>query len=258
VAVFDPQWLAIWWWPWLVWWLVTAVCSAVPVLYAARYLSRRDRRSRRHGRLLDMCFYLHEQRVMDIYEVGGFAEALEAEVADKINVNRDWGLWGRIGRAGGKAGGGVNKERVTTYLRESTPIKVIRVLMDTMRREDIVVDADLITGHLLLNRALAETLRDRGDTGQVPLSAVMSEYVSVTGRFTARRTDRGDVELRAPYGTGTPSAHVRITCEEAAGRGEFRNEIYYQGEFQARCLGKVRTWNGTKGELTLDPIAIFR
>ena len=30
------------------------------------------------------------------------------------------------------------------------------------------------------------------------------------------------------------------------------------GEFQARCLGKVRTWNRTRGELTLDPIAVFR
>ncbi|MFI5682284.1 hypothetical protein [Streptomyces sp. NPDC051636] len=80
----------------------------------------------------------------------------------------------------------------------------------------------------------------------------------MTGRFTARRTDKGDVELRAPYGDGTPSAHVKITCDESEGRGEFRNEDYYTGEFQARCLGKVRTWNGAEGELTLGPIAIFR
>jgi hypothetical protein len=32
----------------------------------------------------------------------------------------------------------------------------------------------------------------------------MSEFVSVTGRFTAHRTDSGDVVLRARYG----SAHL--------------------------------------------------
>jgi hypothetical protein len=70
----------------------------------------------------------------------------------------------------------------------------------------------------------------------------MSEFVSVTGRFTAHRTDSGDVVLRARYGSGEPSAHVKITCAGSEGRGEFRNEDYYTGEFQARCLGKVRTW----------------
>ncbi|MFF1599351.1 hypothetical protein ACFVYV_17920 [Streptomyces mirabilis] len=44
----------------------------------------------------------------------------------------------------------------------------------------------------------------------------------------------------------------------AGNRPEFRNEDYYTGEFQARCLGKVRTWISGTGELTLDPIAIFR
>ncbi|MFE4749885.1 hypothetical protein ACFRIB_06270 [Streptomyces mirabilis] len=58
----------------------------------------------------------------------------------------------------------------------------------------------------------------------------MSEFVSVTGRFTAHRTDSGDVVLRARYGSG-----------------EFRNEDYYTGEFQARCLGKVRTWISGRG-----------
>ena len=86
----------------------------------------------------------------------------------------------------------------------------------------------------------------------------MTEFVSVTGLFTARRTDSGDVELSARYGRGEPSARVKITCEESEGRGEFRNPAYYTGEFQARCLGKVRTWNRETGELALDPIAIFR
>ncbi|SOE75829.1 hypothetical protein SAMN05446589_6022 [Streptomyces sp. OV198] len=86
------------------------------------------------------------------------------------------------------------------------------------------------------------SLREGPEPGKAPLSAVMSEFVSVTGRFTAHRTDSGDVVLRARYGSGEPSAHVKITCAGSEGRGEFRNEDYYTGEFQARCLGKVRTW----------------
>ncbi|MFD9073956.1 hypothetical protein ACFVZ2_28605, partial [Streptomyces lasiicapitis] len=42
-------------------------------------------------------------------------------------------------------------------------------------------------------------------------------------------------------------------------REEFLHEDdYFSGEFQARCLGKVRTWNREAGELTLDAVAIFR
>jgi hypothetical protein len=205
-----------------------------------------------------MCFYLHKQRVMDIYEAGRFTESLAAEVAHRMNVTHNLGLVGKLFFWTGRADRAVTDERVTTYLRESTPMNVIGVLMDTMRKEDVIVDADLTTGRLVLNRSLAATLRDGPDDGRVPLSAVMTEWVSVTARFTARRIDNGDVELRARYGTGLPIAHLKITCAESEGRGEFRDEAYYTGEFQARCLGKVRTWDRESGELTLDPVAIFR
>ncbi|MFJ8603876.1 hypothetical protein ACIREM_35255 [Streptomyces shenzhenensis] len=32
----------------------------------------------------------------------------------------------------------------------------------------------------------------------------------------------------------------------------------YEGEFQARCLGKTTGWNPERREVTLDAIAIFR
>jgi hypothetical protein len=122
-----------------------------------------------------------------------------------------------------------------------------------------VAFADLTTVVLVPNRALAETLRDRGES-EVALTAVVTEteVVSVTGRFTARASDGGDIVLRARYGGGEPPAHVEITCEAAGVREEFRGDEYVGGEFQARCLGKVRTWNRTTGELALDPVAIFR
>ncbi|WP_409472432.1 hypothetical protein [Streptomyces sp. HC307] len=90
------------------------------------------------------------------------------------------------------------------------------------------------------------------------LSALRLAYVSVTGDFTARRPENGDVQLRARYGSGEPPAHVEIICDESAGRGDFRKERYHRGQFTARCLGKARGWDAQTGELSLDPVAIFR
>jgi hypothetical protein len=247
------------WWPWLTVWAATAMCLAALLRYGLQRVGpRRGRRG--PGRTVHgMCFFLHEKRVMDLYQTGGFSAALEQEVADRINVTSGLGLWSKLGLGGGGARRDVTKERFTAYVRQEQPITVIRLLMDTMRKEDVVVDADLTTGVLVPNRALAETLRDRGES-EVTLTAVVTdtEFVSVAGRFTARASDGGDIVLRARYGEGDPPAHVKITCEAAGVREEFRGDEYVGGEFQARCLGKVRTWNRTTGELTLDPVAIFR
>ncbi|WP_030571589.1 hypothetical protein [Streptomyces aureocirculatus] len=263
MAVVDGKWWDVWW-PWLTVWLATAVCVAVLVRYAvARWAfgrTGRRRAARRRRTFHGMCFYLHEQRVMDLYQTGGFSAALEQEVADRTNVTSGYGLWAKVtGAAGAKARRDVTKERFTTYVQQNTPITVIGLLLDTMRREDAVVHADLTTGRLVPNRSLADTLRHSGDDERVPLSAVMSEFVSVTGRFTARRVGGDAVVLRARYGDGDPPAHVRISCAADGIRAEFLHEDdYFSGEFQARCLGKVRTWNRAAGELTLDAVAIFR
>ncbi|MGA4842308.1 hypothetical protein [Streptomyces sp. G45] len=259
MGVVDSEWWGLWW-PWMVVWLATAACWGVLARYVLVRLglSRRRRPTRRRRTFHGMCFYLHEQRVMDLYQTGGFSAALEQEVADRTNVTSGFSLWAKFtGGPGGSAGRDVTKERFTSYVQQNTPITVIGLLMDTMRREDAVVHADLITGQLVPNRALADTLRDSGDD-RVALSAVMAEFVSVTGRFTARSLSGGEVVLRARYETGGMGAHVKITCAEDGIREEFHEEDYFSGEFQARCLGKVRTWNPAAGELTVDPVAIFR
>lgn len=115
-------------------------------------------------------------------------------------------------------------------------------------------------GHVVApNRALADTLGEQGGDGRVPLTAigVATAFVSVTGLFTARPAENGDIVLRARYGTGEPAAQVRITCEASGVREGFQNAAYFTGEFQARCPGKVPTWNRENGELTLNPIAVF-
>lgn len=253
MGAIDSEWWGVWGWPWAVVWLLTAVGWACLLGYGVtagvRWL--RSRQAGDRGRVRGMCFYLHEKRVMDLFQSGGFAEALKQEVADRTNVTA--GTGDRI-----PAKGGITKERVTTYVRQNTPITVIRLLMDTMRKEDVVVDADLLTHALVPNRALGARLRERG-SDHVALSDIMSEFVWVTARFTARRRGDHDIVLRAGYGNPDRPAHVRITCTVRDVREEFQDEEYSDGvEFQARCLGKVRSWNRQARELTLDPVAIFR
>ncbi|MFE6284292.1 hypothetical protein [Streptomyces sp. NPDC057877] len=256
MGVTDSQWWSLWW-PWLVVWALTAVPVAVLVRYALLRLGlvRRRRRAGRTG--YGMCLFLHDNRVMDLYQTGGFSAALEQEVADRTNVTSGVNVLGKFGLGGGKASRDVTRERVTAYIQQSTPITVIRLLMDTMRNEDVVVDVDLTTGVLVPNRDLRDALGGDRD-GRVPLTAVMSSFVSVTGLFSARRREDGAIELRAPYGGDGSTAQVRIYCEAEGLREGFRGEEYFSGEFRARCLGKVWTWDRTRGELTLEPVAIFR
>ncbi|CAM5391172.1 putative protein OS=Streptomyces aurantiogriseus OX=66870 GN=GCM10010251_53570 PE=4 SV=1 [Streptomyces aurantiogriseus] len=137
MGVIDSQWWSLWW-PWLVVWAVTAAALAVLARHALLRLGLLRRRRRGGGRTVHgMCFFLHEKRVMDLYQYGGFSAALEAEVADRTNVNAGAGLFARLGFGGlGGAHREVTKERVTAYIQQSTPITVIRLLMDTMRKED--------------------------------------------------------------------------------------------------------------------------
>ncbi|MGW4907745.1 hypothetical protein [Streptomyces sp. NPDC004270] len=259
MGAIDSEWWGAWGWPWALLWALTVLAWLVLAGYGVTASVRR-RTGRGGGRTVHgMCFYLHEQRVMDLFQSGGFAAALEQEVADRTNVTTGFGLKGRLGFGDGGATQDITRERVTTYVRQNTPITVIRLLMDTMRKEDVVVDADLLTGRLVPNRALGERLRERRSE-RVALSDVMSEFVWVTGRFTASRLGDSSLVLRAGYGADPDEpAHVRMTCSVSEVREEFQDEEYSEGvEFQARCLGKVRSWNRRARELTLDPLAVFR
>ncbi|MEU9410053.1 hypothetical protein AB0E08_30795 [Streptomyces sp. NPDC048281] len=259
MAAVDREWWGVWGWPWALLWVLTVLGWAVLAGYGGTAFVRR-RRGRGGGRTVHgMCFYLHEQRVMDLFQSGGFAAALEQEVADRTNVTTGFGLKGRLGLGDGSATQDITRERVTKYVRQNTPITVIRLLMDTMRKEDVIVDADLLTDRIVPNRALGERLRER-HAERVALSDVMPEFVWVTGRFTARRLGDRTLVLRAGYGTAPDeTAHVRMACAVSGVREEFRDEEYPDGvEFQARCLGKVRSWNRQARELTLDPLAVFR
>ncbi|MBK3579814.1 hypothetical protein JHN63_39710 [Streptomyces sp. MBT65] len=262
MGVFDSQWWSLRW-PWTVVWLLTAACFAVVLRYALlRWRTSVRQRQEDLGRTVSgMCVYLNEARVETIAAILGIPKSDFVEISEQTSVTSRLGLSGRFGGGSGTAGRDANRKSSSSYAEQNTPMKTIRLIMVRMRERDRVVDADLINGHLFPNAALTRALEDAGTTASragAPLTAVRSDYVSVSGLFTVSRAAGGDIVLRARYGGGEPAAQVKITCEEAWVRPEFRVDRYAEGEFPATCLGLVRTWNGTTGELTLDPVSVFR
>lgn len=257
MGVIDSQWWSMRW-PWMAVWLLTAVCVAVVAQYGvARLLAARRRRRVRDGRMFSgLCIYLHEPRVEGVADILGIPKA-DVNVSHETSVSTGFGLFGRV-TVGGRAERDTNTQTRREYWEPNTPMKTIRLIMDRLRERDMVVDADLATEQLFLTAALADQLRGT-DAAGTPLTAVRGTYVSVSGLFTVRR-DGEDVVLRARYGSGEPRPQVKITCEGAWVREEeFRVDSFSaEEEFPATCLGRVRTWNGTTGELTLDPISIFQ
>lgn len=257
MGVIDSQ----WWnmrWPWMVVWLLTAACFTVVAQYGvARWVAARRRRRLRDGRMFSgLCIYLHETRVEGVADILAIPKA-DVNVSHETSVSTGFGLFGRF-TVGGRAERDTNTQTRREYWEPNTPMKTIRLIMDRLRQRDMVVDADLATEQLFLTAALADQLRGT-EAGGTPLTAVRGTYVSVSGLFTVRR-DGEDVILRARYGSGDPRPQVKISCEGAWVREEeFRVDSFSaEEEFPATCLGRVRTWNGTTGELTLDPISIFQ
>ncbi|WP_328496657.1 hypothetical protein OHS59_31105 [Streptomyces sp. NBC_00414] len=257
MAVVDAQWWGVWW-PWMTVWLVTAAGLVVLGAVLVRHFRERERGRRGVGQrsAYSVCFYLDEKAVMDLYRIGNYSAALEQAVEHRTNVNTSVGLWGRLLPWTVKANRDVTQEKFSSYVAKSEPISVIGMLLDAFERADVIVHADLRSGDVTPNRALAETLGADAGRGGVALSDI-EEFVSVRGRFLVEpesETAEGIV-LRAPYGAGPGQpAHVRVTCAA----GGLRNERLNDGTFQARCLGKMTGWRADTREVTLEAIAIFR
>ncbi|MBQ0849397.1 hypothetical protein J8N05_14405 [Streptomyces sp. BH-SS-21] len=262
MAVVDAQWWGVWW-PWMTVWLVTAAGVVTVCAVLVRHVRERGRGSLgRRGvgqrSAYSVCFYLDEKAVMDLYRIGNYSAALEEAVEHRTNVNTSVGLWGRLLPWTVKANRDVTQEKFSSYVAKSEPISVIGMLLDAFERADVIVHADLRTGDVTPNRALAEALGGGADGGGVALSDI-EEFVSVRGRFLVEpQPESGaarEIVLRAPYGDDAERpAHVRVTCAP----GGLRNERLGSGTFQARCLGKMTGWREDTREVTLEAIAIFR
>jgi hypothetical protein len=126
-------------------------------------------------------------------------------------------------------------------------------------RKDAIVYVDLLTGSITPNRALDKKLRAAGGGGGAPGPGTIAlsditQFVSVEGRFRAGPEDGTGFVMRAHYESQGQPAQLKVPL---AAEG-LRIDRMYDGEFQARCLGKMTTWNAETREVTLDAIAIFR
>lgn len=259
MGVIDSQWWSLRW-PGMVLWLATAACCGVVLWYGAGRLVKAWRRRNKHGHAVSgRCFYLDEEEVKDVADLLHIPRS-DVQVSHEVNVSRGTGVTGTVGGAGAKLEQSGGSSTKTERKDVNTPMKTISLIMDRLWEQDRVVDADLVKERIALTAALADELRDTAATDGVALTDVRGgTYISVSGLFTVRRTDRDDFVLRARYGNDETAPCVKITCEQPWVRRRFPVDNYSEDEkFPATCLGLVRSWNDRTAELTLDPVAIFQ
>lgn len=256
MAVVNGAWWGAWW-GWMALWLVAAAGVLAMAALLAVLVRRRLRGPVREHSGPSMCVYLDEQAVKNLDEVGNHNATLERVVEERRNVTTTAGFLTKLMPFEVKADRGATQETFTSYVQSATPLSVVGVLLSVFDREDAIVHVDLSSGTITPNRALARKLAaardDDARAAEVALSDV-TQFVSVEGRFGAEpETDDGFV-LRARYGGAGQSAHVKVPCAASW----LQIDKMYEGEFQARCLGKIIGWNQNTREVTLDAIAIFR
>jgi hypothetical protein len=258
VAVTDGAWWSAWW-EWMVWWLAALAGLATLAVFTVRGLMGRPRRHRVERSSLSP-LYLDNDAVLDLYEFGNHAAALKKEVEERRS--RSLGLTARLPFMSWISGKQDSSSEVfVKYLQEAKPISVIGMLLSVFEREDAIVHVHLRSGTLTPNRALLRELtghgEDQGPAGSVVLSEV-GEFAMVDGRFEEVAEDGGDTRvMRAVYGDGERSAHLRVVLR---GNGlRTPDKRLPQGQFHARCLGKVTSWDPETRETILEhPIAVFR
>jgi hypothetical protein len=255
VAVVNGAWWSAWW-GWMAAWLAAAAGVVVLAVFLATLAYRWLRRPVMEHSGLSICVYLHDQSIMNLYEMGNYTAALEKAVEERRNVTTTAGLWAKLPFVV-KADKGRTQEMFTSYVQKATPISVVGMLLSVFERKDAIVYVDLPSGTITPNRALARKLAAAGDGEAGPQSVALSDiaqFVSVEGRFRAERETADSFVLRARYGSGDEPARLKVAFAATG----LQIDKMYEGEIQARCLGKMTGWNPETREVTLDAIAIFR
>lgn len=260
MAVTESVWWSEWW-GWMVLWLVAAAGLLALVGGAVTGLVRRVRRERRE-RAVPLPslspIYLDSEAVMDHYKFGNHTEALTKAVEERRSLTA--GIMASLPFASWlSANRGRTKEVFVSYVQESEPISVVGLLLSVFRREDALVDVQLLPDavHVTPNAALTAQL-DRGD-GTVDDLVTLTEihdFVMVGGRFKAESVSGRTLVMRAAYSDGERTAHLRVKMrrEGVLAPGKKLPE----GQFRAICLGKVTSWDPQTQETLLErPIAVF-
>ncbi|MFI2203981.1 hypothetical protein ACH47Z_24995 [Streptomyces sp. NPDC020192] len=252
MAVLDGTWWSAWWGA-MVWWLVAFAGLLVLGVRVVRRALRRLRKTPEDPHYLPL--YLDNDAVLDVFKLGNYRSALRREV--EVRNVRNTGCLASIPLVSlmFQLSGDRTTEIVAKYVEESEPISVIGLLLSVLRRGDGLVRVRLRRdepGAVTPNRALLGA----GAAGEVVLSEI-GEFVMVTGRFEAEDSRGDTLVMRAPYGDGGQSAHLRVVLRVDGLRSPGRQ--LPEGQFQAHCLGKVTTWRPDTREVVLQyPVAVFQ
>ena len=191
---------------------------------------------------------------MDLYQSGGYGDALRREVEERIGTTSDGQFALKVHDVGVGGTRGRAREVVSRYISTAEPIAVIGVLLKALESVDGVVHVDLHDRTVLRGNALEHAGRQRG--GTVRLRDI-DAYVSVRGMFRlAGRTDTTAV-LLACFGDPDDPAEgpqVRVECHNDG----LRHTHIPDDPFHARCLGRVQAWRAREAEWVIRPVAIFQ
>jgi hypothetical protein len=251
VAVLDGTWWSAWWGA-MTWWLAAFAGLLVLAVLFVRRAVVRMRKTPEDSHYLPL--YLDNDAVMDVFKMGNHRSALRKEVEER-NV-RNTGCLAAIPVLSlmFRITGDRTTEIVAKYVEDSQPIQVIGLLLSVLQRGDGLAQVRL-RQHKATVRPNGALLR-AGVTSDVVLSEI-GEFVMITGRFEAQESEGDTLVMRAPYGDGEQSAHLRVVLRPAGLRPPGRQ--LPEGQFQAHCLGKVTTWRPDTREVVLQyPVAVFQ
>ncbi|MFD4640725.1 hypothetical protein ACFWN2_25645 [Lentzea sp. NPDC058436] len=230
---------ALWWsvsWGWILLWVATLLALIVVVGLGWRWLRRREPEPEVPGLL----FYVHGQRMINLCKVGRYDDAVTRQFVKQITVTKGGKLQVGPSEFGIGVDGSVVEQNTDTYEKPATEIDVIGVVLAGLRAGHGVVDVDLTTRTITADeswrRGRARRLND------------IRDYVSLHGRFEAS-ADEDPAVLIAPVG----EHRVRVECDRASLR-----DTLPPGQFNARCLGKVQSWNAATGEIVVLPVVVFQ
>ncbi|MBB5958386.1 hypothetical protein FHS29_004994 [Saccharothrix tamanrassetensis] len=244
MAVDRALWWSVWW-PWAVVWMVTAlaILVALGVLFFAWRARHRFGPTRE---VPGLTLYLNAKNVMDLYQVGGFGDALVKEVTDRVGVTKD----GKIALPGLpdlSAGVSSGREVVKTYLERYEPITVVGVLIDALEAAGSLVHVDLAEQTVVRNSALDRVAHKE----EVVRLRKLKSYVSVRGEFQLEE-DGGEAAVFTSA-VGSDGMRVRVECQP-----DDLDPSVGDGPFDAICLGRVQAWRPATRELVVRPIAMFQ
>jgi hypothetical protein len=248
-------------------WLILGLAVVVSMTIVGAHFAA----VRRYGQMTepahdtpDICFYLHDENVMNLYRQGDY-KALRREVEDREHTRTEGRVAAEVGGVGGHGLREAQRERVIRYITEEGPITVIREIMDDLLHANKIVHVDLFSESFEPDKRLDHAFRAvAGKRSARRRSARLRDlkpfiFVSVMGRFrVTSKTDR-TITFSAPYGDpadpATEPRQVTVTCATA----QLRREDVPDGPFPARCLGRIQRWDPVTRQLVIDPVlAIFQ